>query len=245
MSGKKSTSSPRKNSPQDKLKLPDRKTSPIRLQDAPPAGAPIPEKKTSSGGSLEEVSRAYRLNRQAVEDLVTADESNSPPVPRAELRRYQSGPKVKMADWVKALILKWWAGGMVCYFFIWGLSTFPMNPWDQILVLGIALGLVTNLIVNNIFRFIAHQEGAYDRWMMFPGKKFLFLPLDILYALVLVFCTELTYGAVNRLFRGAEASSPALGVEPLLFGLILLLWDLLFLGMKRLGKNILQDARKQ
>lgn len=245
MSGKKSTPAPRKSSPQAKLKLPDRKTNPIRLQNAPPAGGPTPEKNASSGDSLEEVSRAYRLNRQAVEDLVTADESNSPPVSRAELRKYQAGPKVHLADWVKALVLKWWAGGMICYFFIWGLSTFPMNPWDQILVLGIALGLATNLIVNNIFRFISRQEGAYDRWMMFPGKNFLFLPLDILYALVLVFCTELTYGAVNRLFQGAEAPSPALGVEPLLFGLILLLWDLLFLEMKRLGKRILQDARKQ
>ena len=36
----------------------------------------------------------YKLNLKAVDDLLTADESNSPKVSEAELRRYRSGPKV-------------------------------------------------------------------------------------------------------------------------------------------------------
>lgn len=187
----------------------------------------------------------YRLNTKAVEDLVSANEENSPPVSAKELRKYQSGPKIKMADWVKAILLKCWAGGMLCYFFIWGLSTFTMNQWDHLLILGVALGMVTNLIVNNIFRFIASAPGAYDRWMMFPGKSIGFLPLDILYALLLVFCTVQSYNGVNLLLAGGgEGASPALGVEPILFGVIITLWDLLFLGFKRLGKSILADAKK-
>ena len=34
----------------------------------------------------------YQLKTQAIEDLVTANESNSPEVSPEELRKYQSGP---------------------------------------------------------------------------------------------------------------------------------------------------------
>lgn len=234
--------------PRDKISLPDRKTNPIRVSDA---------EKTSRGQSgsvrrdearsstLEEIAGPYRLHRQAIDDLATASPENSPPVSKAELRKYHAAPRLRIADWVKAILLKWWAGGMICYFFIWGLSTFAMNPWDHLAVLGIALGLVTHLIVHNIFRFIARTPGAYDRWMMFPGRQLWNLPLDILYALLLVFCTIQTYGLLNLLFGGAGSdASAALGVEPILFGLLVTLWDLLFLGAKHLGERILRDARK-
>ena len=188
----------------------------------------------------------YDLKTQAVEDLVTANEQNSPPVSAAELRKYRSGPQVKLADWVKAIILKVWTGGMICYFFIWGLSTFTLNQWDHLLVLGIALGLVTNLITNNIYRFIAKKRGAYDRWMMFPKKGFIWLPLDIMYALVLILCTVMTYNGINLLLAGgAESTGPVLGVEPLLFGVILTLWDLLLIGIKHLSARVVDDARRK
>ena len=187
----------------------------------------------------------YQLKTQAVEDLATASEENSPPVSAAELKKYRSGPRVNMADWVKALLLKCWTGGMICYFFIWGLSTFALNQWDHLLILGIALGLVTNLITNSIFRFIAGTPGKYDRWMMFPGKSLLFLPLDILYALLLVFCTVLTYNGLNMLLAGAGNASPAIGVEPILFGVIVTMWDLLFIGVKHLLQRIILDAKQK
>ncbi len=188
----------------------------------------------------------YDLKTQAVEDLVTANEDNSLPVSAAELRKYRSTPNIRLADWVKALLLKLWTGGMICYFFIWGLSTFTLNQWDHLFVLGIAMGAVTHLITNNILRFIAPTRGAYDRWMMFPDGRLWFLPLDILYALLLVFCTVLTYNGINLLFAGgAENAAPALGVEPILFGVIVTLWDLLFLGIKRLVGRMLQDARRK
>ena len=240
----------RRSTPRDKLPLPERRrNSPSGVKDSAaqrkdPAGAR--NDSAGAGDRAKNEASPWHLNIRAVDELVNANEQNSPPVSRAEMKKYRSGPRIRLADWVKALILKWWAGGMICYFFIWGLSTFAMNPWDQLAVLGIALGLVTNLIVNNIYRFIAREKGAYDRWMMFPGKKIWFLPLDLIYALVLVFCTELTYQALNRLLGGSGAEgAPVLGVEPILFGLFILIWDLIFLGMKHLGRRILEDAGRQ
>ena len=193
-----------------------------------------------------DTSAYYRLKKQAVEDLVTANEENSPPVSAAELKKYRSGPKIKLSDWVKAILIKLWIAGMICYFFIWGISTIAINPWDQLLVIGIALGLATNLLTNNIYRFIAKTPGAYDRWMMFPGKKLYFLPLDVVYAILLTACTIMTYNGINLLAAGgAEDAGIALGVEPILFGIIVTAWDLLFLGCKQLAKRIAADAEKK
>ena len=173
----------------------------------------------------------YRLKVKAVDDLVNASAENSPPVSRQELRKYQSGPKVKLADWVKAILLKWWIAGTICYFFVWGLSTFTLNQWDHMVIIGVALGAVTNLLTNNVYRFIAKKPGAYDRWMMVTSKKLLFLPLDLVYALALVFCVLMTYNTVNAAaaaLTGTEGT--VLGVEPILFGVFTTAWDLLLLG---------------
>ena len=187
----------------------------------------------------------YRLKVKAVDDLVTANAENSPPVSRQELRKYQSGPKVKLADWVKAILLKWWIAGTICYFFVWGLSTFNLNQWDMLLILGVVLGLATNLLTNNIYRFIAKAEGAYDRWMMFPKKGYIYYLLDILYGTLLVLCTMMSYNTINLVIAGGVRDAPvAVGVEPILFGLLITAWDLLFLGFKRVGQRILTDARR-
>ena len=129
---------------------------------------------------------------------------------------------------------------MVCYFFIWGLSAVSINQWDHLVILGVALGGITHLITNNIFRFIAKQEGAYDRWMMFPKKSLLYLPADLIYALVLMALTIMTDNGINL-----QAGRAVLGVEPILFGALTTGWDLLLLGGKRLFRRMVEDAKKQ
>ena len=187
----------------------------------------------------------YKLKLQAVDDLVNATPENSPQVSRQELKKFRAAPKRRVPNWVKAVLLKAWFAGVVCYFFIWGLSTFLLNPWDLLLILAVVLGGVTNLLTNSILRFIAREEGEYDRWMMFPGKSVLYLPFDVIYAAVLILCTVLTYNALNLLLVGPDSASAAVGVGPINFGIIVTLWDLLFLSLKRLAKRILDDAKEK
>ena len=189
---------------------------------------------------LPEKTNPYQLKLQAVDDLVNASPENSPPVSSQELRKFQSGHRITLADWVKAILLKWWIAGMVCYFFIWGLSAVSINPWDHLVILGVALGGITHLITNNILRFIAKQEGAYNRWMMFPKKSLLYLPADLVYALILMALTIMTYNGINL-----QAGRAVLGVEPILFGLLTTGWDLLLLGCKRMLRRIVEDAKKR
>ena len=188
----------------------------------------------------------YRLNRQAVEDLVTADESNSPQVSEEELRKYQSGPKVKLSEWLKVALIKAWFAAAVCFFFIWGLGIYFPHIIDQIVITGIALGFVIDILLNNLLRFMEKTPGASERWIFVGVRGFFSLPLNVLYGLVLMLCVVATYEGVNALivalFRIPAGEIP-LGVGPILFGVFTMGWDALFLLMKRTMKRMLADAK--
>jgi hypothetical protein len=193
-----------------------------------------------------EIADYYRLNTKAVDDLVTADVSNSPKVSREELDRYRSGPKIRLREWLKILLIKWWFNGAVCFFFYWGLGNAVPNRENLLLILGLALGFVTDLMVNNILRYYEKSPGANDRWMMFGKKGFASLPLNVLYGFLLLLCVVMTYNTVNGaiVLATGETESVPIGVEPILFGLLTAGWDFLFLGIRRVGRNILADARR-
>ncbi len=203
-------------------------------------------KKTAPPEAHKSAADYYRLNLKAVDDLVTADESNSPRVSEAELRKYRSGPKLKLSDTVKALLIKAWFAGATCFFFLWGLGTMLTHWLDQLVVLGLALGAVTDLLTNNLYRFYAKIPGANDRWMMFPQKAFYTLPLNIVYAYVLLFLVVTTYNVVNAAILGmglAQGGTP-LGVGPILFGVFTAAWDTLLIQIKQTAQNVLADARR-
>ena len=185
----------------------------------------------------------YKLHSGAVNDLVTANEENSPVVSEAELRKYRSGPKIKISETVKALLIKYWFNGSVCFFFFLGLGNYLRDLLDQLLVLGMAMGIITDILVNNVLRFIAKPEGANDRWMMVPKKQLSSLFLNILYAFVVLFFVYMFYNLVNSILQSAGGS--ILSVEPLLFGLFYLGFDLLFISMKKLMMRIIDDAKKK
>ncbi|MBP5164578.1 MAG: hypothetical protein ILP08_04025 [Lachnospiraceae bacterium] len=206
-------------------------------------------KKRARERELEKETDYYDLHKQAVEDLVTADVSNSPVVSKKELRKFRGAKKIRIPNVVKALFIKWWFNGAVCFFFLWGLGMFVTNILDQLFILAIAMGIVTDLLVNNSLRFVADPDGSLDKYMMFPNKKFVFFFLNILYAFLVVFFVFEAYTWINMLITsipGNESGAVAfLGVGPLIFGTIYLGFDMLFIGMKRLFLKIVADAKEK
>lgn len=189
----------------------------------------------------------YKLHSRAVDDLITANEENSPQVSKEELRKYQSRRGIALADWLKALLIKLWFNGAVCFFFFWGLGNYLRDILDQLVVIAIAMGIITDLLVNNALRFYARTPGENDRWMMFPKKGYASFPLNILYAFVVLACVVYFYTLLNAALislSGAAADAVPLGVEPVLFGLFYLAFDLLFLSCKQLFLRILADAKR-
>ena len=194
---------------------------------------------------LREISDYYKLNTKAVDDLVNASPENAPEVPQEELEKYRSKSGIHLPRWLKAVLLKTWFAGATCFFIFWGLGLYLTNLLDMMLVFGLALGLVTDLLVNSIFRFAARVPGENDRWMMFPKKGMAAFFLNILYAFFLLLCVYCLYQGINLAITSVtgQADSVPVGVEPILFGLFYMGFDLLFLSMKHLALRILSDAR--
>lgn len=190
-------------------------------------GRPKPE--------VEKQSEYYRLKTQAVDDLVTANEDNSPPVSEEELRAYRSGPKMKVAGWVKVLFIKAWFAGAVCFFFIWGLGGLLGSELDILFVTGMALGVVTDLMTNPVLRFFEKTKGENARWMMVNRKSYSSFFLNIGYAYVLLLLVYALYNVINLAAAQITGAADAvfLGVEPILFGLFYLGFDLLLIQLKR------------
>ena len=195
---------------------------------------------------LRGISDYYRLNTKAVDDLAGANSENSADITQEELERYRSKSGIRIAGWLKAVLLKAWFAGAACFFIFWGLGTYVTNTLDMMVVFGVALGLVTDLLVNGIFRFAAPTPHANDRWMMFPKKNVIFLFLDILYAFLLLFCVYSLYQGINGAIVAVtgETDSVPLGVEPVLFGIFYMGFDMLFVSCKNLLCRIVSDAKK-
>jgi len=187
----------------------------------------------------------YDLKKGAIQDLVEADESNSPEVSEEELRKYRSSSKYQLAPWVKALLIKFWFAGAVCFFFIWGLGLYLADVLDTLFVTAIALGIVTDLLTNNALRFIAETEGANDRWIMVTKKGYISFILNILYAGLVLFCVYTLYSVINAGFAAAlnDPERIVLGVEPILFGLFYLGLDLLHSCITHQISNILAQTK--
>lgn len=197
---------------------------------------------------VEKQTEYYKLKTDAINDLVTANEENSPQVSEEELRAYRSGPKMKVADWVKMLFIKGWFAGAVCYFFFWGLGGFIPNLLDQLFITGLALGVVTDLLTNPVLRFFEKTKGANARWMMVTRKTYSGLFLNILYGYVVLFLVFTLYNVINiaaiRLF-GLPGDQVVLGVEPVLFGVFYLGFDLLLIKAKHMVAGMVRDATKK
>ena len=202
------------------------------------------KKKGSEKAEIERQSDYYKLKTKAVNDLVTADESNSPVVSREELNRYKSGPKLQVADWVKLLFIKGWFAGAVCFFFIWGLGGAMASQWDLLFVTGFALGTVTDLLTNPVLRFFEKTPGDHSRWMMFPKKGFITLPLNIVYGYIILALVFALYTAINAVAARITGNMDTivLGVEPVLFGVFCLGFDLLLLQGKRLLLRLIHST---
>jgi hypothetical protein len=188
----------------------------------------------------------YKLNTKAVDDLAFADEENSPEVSKEELRKYRSGSKLRLPDWLKAILIKMWFAGSVCFFIFWGLSSYVGAQLDLIVVFAVALGIVTDILTNNVLRNFSNDNIDPGRFMMFPRKSYWTFIFNILYAGVVLACTAALYGGINLILAAAvgEEGGMVLGVGPILFGVFYTAIDMLFITIRRTFTLIFKDAKE-
>lgn len=177
----------------------------------------------------------YKLNTNAVDRLVNADKKEYPKDKKLKdpAKQYRTSFLDRIPSPVKALFIKFWFNGAVCYFIFWGLGMMITNYLDMIFVLAVVLGMITDILVNNALRFVETLPGENNKWMMFPQKKYWTFIANIFYAFIVLFCVIWLYEVIK------------IGVEPILFGIFYMLFDLLFVGMKNLMKTIINDAKNK
>lgn len=141
----------------------------------------------------------------------------------------------RIPSWIKALFVKWWFAGLVCYFVIMGLGPYISNDLDRLVLAGAVMGLVTDLMVNPAFHYMETSDKEYDYYMMFPFpfKKFWTFFANIIYYVVVGLLVMLIYSGINQIAPKYEGYI-SLGVEPLLFGTFALVVDMAFIGIKDL-----------
>lgn len=189
--------------------------------------------------------RNYELKSDAVDKLLKAEKGHVPEFSEEELKRYRSKGGLKLPEVVKVVLLKAWFAGAVCYFILWGLGTYIYSIIDMLFILGIVLGLATDLLTNNVIRFIEKTPGENDKWLLFPKKGMASFFLNMVYAIVLIVLVYGLYGVINQVIctvMGLTDTVP-LGVEPILFGVFTMGFDMLFIGCRNLMKRIIADAK--
>ena len=186
----------------------------------------------------------YDLNTEAVDKLVSASKETVPKVSDEEIAKVSGRKKFRIPNVVKVMFIKFWFHGAICFFFFLGLGTYITGIYDMIFVLMIATGVITDLLTNRLIRFIEPEDKANDRYLMVRTRKYWSFPLNILYAVPLVYCIVSLYGAINMAITGIGGEDTAvLSVGPILYGIFGLLIDQLLVGARNLLAKIFADAQ--
>lgn len=182
----------------------------------------------------------YDLKTDAVNRLVSREPA--PKVSQKEIQKYTSRRKFNIPPWLKIGFVKFWFSGAICYFFLWGLGLY-ISGLDLMAALAIGLGLSTDLMVNHLLHHFEPEEGAYDKWMMIPCRKFWTIFLNVIYAGVVLFGVIQAYRLINVLLAGgASGGTVAVPVEPILFGLLYMGVDMLLITIRNTMVKIFRDA---
>lgn len=204
------------------------------------------QNKNSENNSKERTD--YSLKSDAVNRLVNAKNKTYTKTNTDPGREFRSkGFLDRIPSWIKAVFIKFWFAGAVCFFIYWGLGLYVWDAYDMIIILGVVSGMVNDILVNNAFRFFAIVPDGNNKWMMFPKKKFWTFFANIIYGMIILVVIVCIYQGINILCNNINGTEKLvyLGVEPILFGIFYVIIDLLFIGAKHLVIGIINDAKKK
>lgn len=193
----------------------------------------------------------YDLRTDAVDDLVEAlrtgegrdDVSTNieeitgekidakPGSKNAEFDPYKRDKLAGLPTWLKAIFIKWWFAGCVCYFIIMGLGEYLVG-WDLPIVVALVYGVVIDVFVNPVFRFMESDRKEYNNYMMFPFpfKAFWTFFANIAFSLGVISIVFLLYSLINNALDSLGAYG--FWLEPLTFGTITVAIEMALIGIK-------------
>lgn len=174
-------------------------------------------------------------NVDEVQEIINYDDYKQDP--------YAIDKASKIPDIIKALFIKFWFAGAVYYFVGWGITLVNIDQIDTVVILGLIMGLVTDLMVNHIFRLIEKDNENLHKYMFFGRKKWYSVFINIAYSIVLCAIIAYTYHFINVtivLKQGLPEGTIVLGAEPLLYGLFYIVYDIIILLVRNLIVNAIR-----
>lgn len=165
---------------------------------------------------------------------------------KAEFDPYKIDKLSRIPTWVKAFFIKFWFAGAVCYFVNMGLASYVTAPLDLMLIDGVLLGILTDCMVNPIFRMLESDEKEFNNFMMFPFpfKKYWTFLTNLIYYVGVFLVVMYAYTGLNELARLINKNW-FIAVEPLLFGVIALIADMAFIGIKDLIVYLVKRGKRK
>lgn len=161
-----------------------------------------------------------------------------------EFDPYKIDKFARIPHWVKAFFIKWWFAGMVCWFVISGLGNYILGingdvangikiggELDLLVLTGMVMGIVVDIFVNPIFKFMESDKKEYDKFMMFPFpfKAYWTFFTNIIYYVLIMFAVSYLYMFLNEIVLQGNFN---VNIESILFGVFTLIADMVFIGIK-------------
>lgn len=170
---------------------------------------------------------------------------------KKEFDPYKTDFLGKIPVWIKGLFVKWWFAGMVCYFIMFGITQMMhTDALDALVLTGIVMGLVVEMFVNPLFRYMEREKNEYSAYIMFPFplKAYWTFFTNVLYYVIVILVAYFGfYYGINELANYIAGTKDviALGVEPLLFGTFVVIADMIFIGIKDLIVYLVKRSKKE
>lgn len=150
----------------------------------------------------------------------------------------------RIPTWLKAIFVKWWFAGAICWFIDIGLPL--ADDLDRLVVTGLVLGLVVDILINPLFRFMESDSKEFNPYMMFPFpfKAFWTFFTNLIYYVLVMYCVSWCYTGLNALIHLVNPDT-SWYMEPLLFGVFCVIVDMAFIGIKDLIVYLVKRTRKK
>ena len=117
---------------------------------------------------------------------------------------YKTDFLARIPVWVKALFVKFWFAGAVCYFVMWGLNI--RNSLDSLVLTGAVMGLIVDVLVNPLYRYLETDRKEYNAYMMFPFpfRQFWTFFTNILYYILVIIVVNYCYLGLNEIINAVK-----------------------------------------
>ena len=157
-----------------------------------------------------------------------------------EFNPYRTDFLARVPAFIKALLLKWWFSGLVCFLVNFGLGLYVSATSDLVLLDGVFLGVFVDVLVNPLFRFMESDKREYNNYMLFPFplKAYWTFFTNILYYIGVAWAVNFVYLFINELMF-------SLPIEPLSWALVVVAVDMIFIGIKDLVVHLVKKRKKE